>query len=495
MQKYKTVATDEGGIDLNDFSEYFKNILSSKKINIYNLALQSNIDRSTIHKVASGSRIPNRAFVDKIMTHLPMTPVEKKLLLDIYQITRDGPEIYERRKRVQQIISGLMQLNLTQDHISFSLHHSEDNIKVIRGAHAIRLAVKQIIEREAYSQNQPKIWMRVPPCELIDISLIALTCAGAPEPVEWTHILSMDSGNNTVRQNENLELLRNVLPFCFLGNLNYQPHYYYETKENSVDVMQTLPFFILTSDSLLNINLESKTAILSMSSEVLPYFKEEFLRQKQYTLPLSATKDTAISILQYFIDILQSSNGSICYYEFSPNFSCVMDDAFVRRRIRSDIENRDQVVEKVAMRFNMIRSRKEKFHTYFTQYGLDKFVSAGVVVNTIPKYDLPYSKEDRIYLLSHLIGEVEKGKVSARLLALPMSEMSESISITSFGRDGLNIAAYNMPGQDMKTSYISETNLTVAFQDYLIWLEDSDFVFSEEETLLALKKARNTLLA
>ena len=172
-----------------------------------------------------------------------------------------------------------------------------------------------------------------------------------------------------------------------------------------------------------------------------------------------------------------------------------MDDAFVRRRIRSDIENRDQVVEKVAMRFNMIRSRKEKFHTYFTQYGLDKFVSAGVVVNTIPKYDLPYSKEDRIYLLSHLIGEVEKGKVSARLLALPMSEMSESISITSFGRDGLNIAAYNMPGQDMKTSYISETNLTVAFQDYLIWLEDSDFVFSEEETLLALKKARNTLLA
>lgn len=76
-----------------------------------------------------------------------------------------------------------------------------------------------------------------------------------------------------------------------------------------------------------------------------------------------------------------------------------------------------------------------------------------------------------------------------------MSEMAEYISITSFGRDGLNIAAYNMPGQDMKTSYISETNLTVAFQDYLIWLEDSDFVFSEEETLVALKKARNTLLA
>lgn len=107
---------------------------------------------------------------------------------------------------------------------------------------------------------------------------------------------------------------------------------------------------------------------------------------------------------------------------------------------------------------------------------------------------VPYSKEDRVYLLSHLIEEVEKGKVSARLLALPMTEMSEYISITSFGRDGLNIAAYNMPGQDMKTSYISETNLTVAFQDYLIWLEDSDFVFSEEETLVALKKARNTLV-
>lgn len=491
--KLEEFATTEGGVDLSDFSEYFKSILNTKKVNIYNLALQSNIDRSTIHKVASGSRIPNRAFIDKIMFHIPMTPVEKKLFLDIYQVTRDGPEIYERRKRVQHIISDLMQLNPSQDHISFSLHHTEGNMKVIRGAHAIRLAVKQIIEREAFSQNQPRIWMRVPPCELIDISLIALTCAGAPEPVEWIHILSMDSGNNPVHQNENLELLRNVLPFCYLSNLKYQPHYYYETKENRVDVMQTMPFYILTSESLLNINLEAKTAILSMSAELLNFFNEEFLRQKQYTLPLSAAKDTAISILQHFIEILKSSNGSICYYEYSPNFSCVMDDAFVRRRIRPDLENREKVVENVAIRFHMIRSRKEKFHTYFTQYGLDKFVRTGVLVNTIPKYDSPYSKEDRIYLLSHLIEEVEKNRVCARLLTLPMSEMSENISITSFGRDGLNIAAYNMPGQDMKTSYISETNLTVAFQDYLIWLEDSDLVLSEEDTLTALRKARNSL--
>jgi len=479
---------------MSEFSDYFKSILNSKKINVYNLALQADVDRSTIHKVASGSRMPNRLFVEKIIRYLPITPNEKNVLWEKFQICREGPETYERRKRVKSIISDLMQLSLSHDAVSFSLHHSEDRLKVLRGAQSIRLAIKEMVEREAYTHKNPKIFMKVPPCELIDVPFIAVTCAGGPEKVDWVHVLGIDSENSINGQNENLELLRKVLPYCFVSNLNYQPFYFYETKEQKDDVMQTLPFFIITSESLLQFNFDMKSALLTKHPQIIDYYNDEFSRIQKHTLPLSARKGTAISIVQHFIDILRSSNGSICYYEHSPNFSCVMDEAFVRRRIRKDMENRDQVVENVAIRFNLIRSRHERFHTYFTQEGLIKFVRTGVVVNTIPKYDLPYSKEDRIYMLDHFIDEAEKKNICARILNPSVSEISENISITSFGRDGLNIAAYNLPGEEMRTSYITEANLTAAFQDYFIWLEESDLVISEEESLRIIKSARDELL-
>ncbi|MCE5196064.1 MAG: helix-turn-helix transcriptional regulator [Negativicutes bacterium] len=478
---------------MSEFSDYFKAILTSKKINIYNLALQADVDRSTIHKVASGSRIPNRAFLEKLLRYLPVTPIEKKLLLEKHQICCDGPDIYERRKKVKAIISDLMQLSLSHNTVSFSFHHSEDRLQILRGTQSIRLAIKEMVEREAYTHSNPKILMKVPPCELIDIPVIATTCADGPEKVDWLHIVGFDSENSLINQNENLELLKSILPYCFLDNLHYQPYYFYETKEHKEDEMQTLPFFIITSEYLLQLNYDFKSALLTKNSKIIEYYTDEFFRIQKNTLPLSTRKDNAISIVQYFIDILQSSNGSICFYEHSPNFSCVMDEAFVRRRIREDMINRDQVVENVAVRFNLIRNRREKFHTYFTLDGLNKFCQTGVVVNTIPKYDLPYSIEDRLYLLNHFIEEAEKRTICARLLTPSMSDISESISITSFGRDGLNIAAYNLPDEEMRASYITEANLTAAFQDYLLWLEGTDLILSEEESIKILRTSRDNL--
>jgi len=479
---------------MSEFSDYFKSILSLKKINVYNLALQADVDRSTIHKVASGSRIPNRVFLDRIMRYLPITPIEKKQLLEKFQICRDGPDVYERRKRVRAIISDLMQLNLSYDAVSFSLHHSEDRLKILRGAQSIRLAIIEMVEREVYTHKNPRIFMKVPPCELIDVQFIAVICANGPEKVDCIHILGVDSENSLASQNENLELLRKVIPYCFVDNLNYQPHYFYETKEHRDDVMQIIPYSLMTSECILQMNYDMKSAVLSKQPQIIDYFSDEFSKLLKHTLPLSARKSTAISIVQHFIEILQSSNGPICYFEQSPNFSCVIDEAFVRRRIRQDLKNRDQVVENVVIRFNLIRSRHERFHTYFTQEGLARFVHTGVLVNTIPIYDLPFSIEDRLYLLNHFIEEAESRRICARLLNPFDSEISENISITSFGRDSLNIAAYNLPGEEMRTVCMTEANLTAAFQDYLIWLEDSDLVLSEEESIKALKSARDMLL-
>ena len=68
------------------FGEHLRTILESNKINVFALAKQAGLERTTIHKIMTDGRIPSADYVHKLADALPLTPVEKKRFLESYGV-------------------------------------------------------------------------------------------------------------------------------------------------------------------------------------------------------------------------------------------------------------------------------------------------------------------------------------------------------------------------------------------------------------------------
>ena len=87
------------------FSDTLTRYIEHKNIKVFSLAKYCNLDRSTMYKLISGKRNPPpRDILKKMILFMHLTPTEIQHLEEAWNVTRIGPEIYYKRKSVENFI-------------------------------------------------------------------------------------------------------------------------------------------------------------------------------------------------------------------------------------------------------------------------------------------------------------------------------------------------------------------------------------------------------
>ncbi len=106
------------------FSERLAELIAETDISVQLMAQYCGMDRSYLYKIIRGKRTPSDVnTVKKIAEYLHLTPKEEQDLLEKWQITELGEDVFYRRRAVKQFLAEFPFEGETQNHeFEFSLN-------------------------------------------------------------------------------------------------------------------------------------------------------------------------------------------------------------------------------------------------------------------------------------------------------------------------------------------------------------------------------------
>ncbi len=223
---------------MSEFNILLKELINSSSKNIYSLAKQLQIDRTTLTKEVNGSRKMNKEIFFKLLNRINMTVPQKEMIIELYHREVLGAKRYDAFQKVKDSFTRLIDFSYIKDSKSLynSISHSKLNLKNgsrIEGCFIVYDAIKQIVLNEV-AKSAPKIYFNLDMLnEDINLCFQRIYALNA-EKIDMENIISF-SLNNDVSIN-NLSKFINLLPFLLNG---YRPWYHFENG-NSDENMSNL---------------------------------------------------------------------------------------------------------------------------------------------------------------------------------------------------------------------------------------------------------------
>ena len=136
--------------------------------------------------------------------------------------------------------------------------------------------------------------------------------------------------------------------------------------------------------------------------------------------------------------------------------------------------------------FQSINNHTVNVHISFTMEGLELFMETGRITE-IPDFMYSYLKpQQRLRVLKNLISGIERGHFMPRILKSTSFNLAMPISITATSPQKVLIY-YITKEKGLSIFFLNELNLINAFYDFLVYVQDSELVYNENETKAILQ--------
>lgn len=277
------------------FSDKLKEYMEQKNEKVYGLSQMCDISRANMYKIVQGTRHPaNVEMVYRIADALGLSPYEKRGLVEAYQITMIGKDIYEERSYIVHLISRLKKHKNLPVEWSRTEEDPEarEKKKFLYGKNSINGRICSVIKREAQKDGGKICVIGQPDYEFIRQMLIAY-CEN--KDVEIHHIICMESRENGEGNTYNLSNFTHISPFL-VSECNYMAYYYYDDVQSHFYNLNLLPCVIVTGDEVIQCASDYEYAIYDCGSERVKVFRKmfrEFLKRTREIFKISRSLEDA----------------------------------------------------------------------------------------------------------------------------------------------------------------------------------------------------------
>lgn len=254
------------------FSEKLKEYMELKNEKVYTLSNMCDISRANMYKIVQGTRHPAKVeMVYQIADALGLSPFEKKKLVESYQITMIGKNVYEERNHIIHLISLLRERK--QFHVEWSTteNHLEEK-RFLYGKHNVNREIREIIKREA-GREKGKIHIICQPNNEFLQQMLITYCEN--KDVEICHIICMESKENGEENAYNLKNLTQISTIL-ISECKYEAYYYYDDVQSHFYNLNLLPCVIITENEVIQYTTDYEYAIYDHKAERVEVFQKIF---------------------------------------------------------------------------------------------------------------------------------------------------------------------------------------------------------------------------
>ena len=471
--------------------EQLKQHFNEHQINIAHLAQQCGIERTTIQHIIGNRKdykLPGHETLERILDHLRLTPGERKMLEELYFIEKIGVYNFMNRKHVRDIVEQINSLQSLSNPKHRSIANSNQDLdlagSIFSGVYPVNSILYSVCTEEV-EQSQPRICLNIPLQYAYAKQLLLQLYWELEGQLEISHMIMFTKDAKAVPDhNANLKVLSEILPFALNFGHNYHANYYYSHLDPESELLLSMPYYLLTRKRLLLLSWDHTTAVLINDQRIIDQYRRVFEDNFKKTTAL----------IQYFnspFEVINSFSGNITpdcriyTFEAQPCLMRFLSEKVLRRRIRGDVPNIQQLAASYSA---YVRSYAEiNIGDYFSQEGLDAFADTGRL-SIIPEGLIdPFSREERIDLLTTLHKSISAGG-KTRLIDPSKLYISDRVSIGLSLSKNSSLQLYSNHSSSLNYCVIKEHSILEAFTDFFESLATSSIVVSAEETLAAIDK-------
>lgn len=471
------------------FSEQLHQLVKDRKIAIYALSEQSGVERTLIHKMLKGERVPaKQSVVEALSSALMLTPEENGALFESWLAAKMGEGVYARRRFVLDFYNRFdpaPEKDLVRETGQRPVRVLSEN-EVAYGNLEVRNLMEAVLETEAAEEDGHIRIVAQPECPYLFDFLSVLGMRRKNLTVD--HVLCMENSLNERNSLYNLNCLRAVTPILASG-CRYRPLFHYDSIAGHFGSTSIMPYLLLTGKHVMRIAHDASFADVSGLPQQLELYGRIFRSLTEQSESFATVFHSPVEEITYFDRLYDDLTFLEHDFIADPCFLVFTDEEIVRRYAVPAL-----LADEAAMRpildyfkFSPFKGRMGSMgNIYFSESGVDRFLETGRVTEVPAQYYSQLEVPDRYRLLrsmyeTSLSGDYHPVLVNEQKLKIPANLCTYSM------KTGVVCFTYTAPHRDYTAFLITEKSIVTAIQDFLDYLPESGLVHSPEETLRYLK--------
>lgn len=465
-----------------------KEYIAKSNYTIYQLAMDSGINRTTLQKALSGERPISQENLSKILPFLGLSVPEKRELDQAFLISQIGEITYQKHMHLKDLIEGI---NLpasdlpTPDRSTAVLPGLQlQQTCPVTGIYSIITTICNLLAAETADDSTAYLYTVSDFHNQFFSSLYMQLQVTNLSRLQIRHIITFSkvSGNHDEASLLNLRTLSTLFPFAMSAPRDCELYYCYEEIAARKLAAIPYPYYLMLPQNVVLLSGDCQNALF-LPRESISYYQQHFDGMLQSSMPLLDDIDTA-SFLSTCIS-LSSSARYIYTLETQPCIATFLDEDMIARCINSELDpSQIRLLSQTLLEHCNNLQHTPDFLSIFSRKGYDDFVENGIIYQIPSAYYHPLSIEDRILLLQRLISANQSGQ---KRFILARGEAFRP-QMEFFIYDGAILFTRTPDNGSAQICIMKEPHIIQIFKDFLLHTSYYKLIYTVEETTELFRK-------
>ncbi|BCJ96744.1 hypothetical protein acsn021_43130 [Anaerocolumna cellulosilytica] len=480
---------------MSHLSGALKAHIGKLNITIQSLSKSSGVERSFLHHILTGKRIPaNKDILENIIKALALTPAQSEELRQLYSIDRLGSDVYRRILSVKNIIENFK--DVSSPPIKSVYQHNFSCFSqstAFSGSQNVNTVLKAVLENEATKENGYIKMIIQPDYRFLLELLQTLGSCNTVLKIEHIFCFSKDFRENN-ENTYNLKCLETVIPLLFSCR-HYNAHIYYGEINTSYQNICVFPYMVLTSDKVVGLSPDYSQATLFLDHKFHSIYMQTYQNLLSCCFPLTEKILNPLDVFTRYsnpvmnpeelsnINVTHSLYSQPCFMYFATQEllnKYISEIPFKREIIGFILRQRSNYIEKLAVDF--------EYCSYFTKAGLDFFWKTGRIVELPDAFYTPLDKKDCLKLIKLLYENIKTTSYRAHIINTDKFHVSGNIVVSALEGSYIVFIYTHLLSGDKYHLVFDEPSISSSFSSFLTYLKDSTLVYTEQKTLEILNE-------
>ena len=263
---------------MSKFSEKCKELLIENGSNVYRLSQTASLERTTLQRMVTGKRLPNREFVTTFCRALRIPLSEEKELMELYKMEAMGETAYKNQKTILHLFKHLATLEKNGYKNSCSIVDQGDLVllsNISNQRYDTEMLLQFVLKKAFRSEDDSPIYTNLPGTDELLPHALHLLAPQYSKRILLKHLIHFHISSSAAY--ENLETLNQLLPLYFSNEIQYEPYYYYSKLTQSDQTNLLFPYYVITSEYVLQLSGDLQKGLLHSEKVIVQHYTNEFL--------------------------------------------------------------------------------------------------------------------------------------------------------------------------------------------------------------------------
>lgn len=239
---------------MSEFSDKLSEYIAKSGSNVYQLAKEASLDRTTLQKTAKGQRLPSLDYIREICQYIKISSKQEEELVRLYKIEKLGHSTVKAWDEIQQIILDIYQLRKNEKstwHIRFDeVSLKSFNAQIVQKCDSEMDCLKAIMcvmEQELEDPDHAEIYMDVSWASKLVLCQLRQSEGNKSEKLTCHQLVNLKQTEH-VKDGmlENIQILHQVLPYAFTTHNTYDIRYAYISENSEEQKLHLWEHYIIT---------------------------------------------------------------------------------------------------------------------------------------------------------------------------------------------------------------------------------------------------------